>query len=772
MPIFSTAAVDWSDFEPVPPQRTTFLAIESRIDLLFGEFAKFLRAKISRSVRNDTDTANINQNDELLDRINSIFFVAMINDNAVPSDPNGGLILVDGIADNNSFFDSINVYFSNLATDQQKFLFQYYLYLGLYHFAVWYLCEKKCCRNAAVAYKHVNWVNAKLALFDFAMTANFNPSTPTGVAVRIKPSYDSQPVSLVYDPSSETLLDGSTKKYNCPVRFHAFYSDVRDVVTDKVKWKLKCKRYDISSSFYESYYYRRCFSPELYINDLISPNCLGILTKPLLCSKFKVTRHTGSSRSPKEKVDLAMEGIQVRRVMVEAFHDSITDIVEEEMQWLVSQLGPALSESYGSIRFYGVGDGTETKGLFGLDNYGLCFVKYDLTADGAGVEPAIANVNILMETDSPRTNASVLYYGLDNNFVSKRSEAPKISFTAVGIGNISPASRQCLKPEMCFLLKETDKKLPIGRYPDLPINFADNNNKPMTLNAMLSSSGGQGGLEELVYIIFKYSTPPVPVLVAENLFGTDDFRVDPASSLQFFTQGNAPQALEAMILALKGANNFTFTVNSNLAGRGVGQKTPATGAINTVVSAEVQKDNKDNNDPALRRATASIYVSPDPAGLGMRISFDVAGYVSPSPCSWATWTSLSHDQKQDAKTFFGDHLRKSENNEPIYNPALSAMRAFAMLDAVTGRIVAAATAMVANGDITAADLTIITNTLNAHVQTEAAARMSQPGTSRIPQAGPLVRRSRDDQDAARGVGGLKDSIVYIDFKLFNLLKYW
>lgn len=779
MRIFSSAATDWDDFDgEEPPARIPFLSPPnlSSVDLVgrFSEFAKFVYDRLN--VLGTVD-------DQLLRGIYTYFIDPLLqHSSGQPIVSGNSLLLNSWIVDTESFYEFLgDIYYPSLTTEKAKYDFQFYLQLGLYHFVVWYLCEKTGSPKKGVLYEvpsvpfdpnQPNKADYYNALFDYSIDLSVTPTNNPPETVTIITAQNAAPVKYSYNSVSKKII-GPSDSFSVIFSIHAFTDGFRKAVTDKVKWKLKCGGIEFSESFYSCIYYQRCFTPEMHINDLLSEKCLGvILQQNRWRGLFDISKYAGKGRTKKMPDPISStEAVRIFHKLVEAFHDAMIEIVDEELAWLVKGLDATLRDSYKSIRHYGVGDGTPTKALFALPSYGLCFVRYvfDFSKDTPTIALVIPDIEILRApADTANTNVSILYYGLDTTLTDPLMPSIVLKGES-SAGAPSPVTRHCIAPNKCYLVQLPGSSF---TYDDKLISLQSmGGSQTSRVTATLSSSTfGLHNEEELVYIIFKNkiprpSTPSAGMLLAQKSFDSNGYQVSSTDSDQFFT-GSDAQTLKNMLLALQGGNNFDFDVESDLIGCGLGRFTGNTDLWEMELPAENQLDGSAANDPQLRRAVGRVSLYYGSANAKMRIVFDVAGYVAPPACSWRTWTDWTPAQKSLADLHIGAHLRHA-GNDPIYNPALSAMRAFGIFEGMVRRIIAFAQTMKTAGDINAADLATITSKLTDHLQLVAGAQFSQPGVVNDTQRGPTVVREHDDDTFGDGLGGKKGTVLYIDYKLFH-----
>lgn len=789
MRVLSSELADWDDFDgQEPPPRIPFLSLEASVTDLFQEFAKFTYDHI------------INPNDGTTNQLLSGIFTYCIDPllqhetSGAPKVSGDSLLLMAPLL-GIDLFEYIEAYYAqSLTTDAQKYYFQFYLHLGLYHFAVWYLCEKRGIPNMGVLYLDSSVNEPKNALFDGALgSTDPNPNNPPNT-LTIRPTATGAPTVYGYTsavsitPIQVTSPANPTFLVYMPI--HVFRVDFRDAVTSKVKWRLKRDGIELSDSFYTSTFYLRSFTPEMHINDLVSGECLGvILRQERWRNRFDIFKYIGKRRLKKLLNPMSrQDAVKVFHKLVEAFHGALIEIVDEEIAWLVDRLDAPLRDSYKSITHYGVGDGTPTNALFGILDYGLCFVRYafDFSADVPKIELEVPDFEILKAPfDSADTNVSILYYGLDatldtlNSTVNSQTftiaEAPSVVLKAYSsAGVLNPVERQCVMPNRCFLVQSPG----IMTFNDQPISFSSMRGPggvdATRITAKLRSSRISQTAnvhEELVYIVFKNTIPrppSFPGLYVEKSFVSNEYQVLPADSAAFFASPNDAQTLKNLLLNLEGGNNFDFAVESNLVGEGLGTITESLVIWNKELPASNQVDGSAPNIGALRRSVG--YVGSTFDATGAALVFWAFGFVAPPPCSWDTWSDWNAAQKLAAERHIGAHLRHS-GNDNIYNPALSAFRAFALFEGMVQRVIAYATIMEANSEINSAGLAAIISKLNQHLKHEAGALFGQPGVPGQQERGPTVLRVSDDDIFNDGLGGKAGTTLLIDYKLFHAFDH-
>jgi hypothetical protein len=649
MKIFSAAAVIFPEIEPATDPPPLISGLGSGLELTFQKFANDLRAY------------------QLVDSLSKAMFdnfVGLIVDssnNLIPQ----GQSLYQIIIDKYNQIDGTH--------DVQKlYAFHLYLYVTLYHFAVWYCHERL-----------IDPINAGL----------LNDTIRNYVKNEIQPKYYSGGISVAPEFFAANqfqnafAIDGWLSQMCGPGRLGALRT--ADTTGD-FTYLLKSGRKLTASEAAEGKTARRDI-----IQDFRST--LATLIDDSV-KKFLVSLAAGSS----------------------ATGDTLLRGYGEFRQYAVGDGSNTKSmfrqNDYGLLFF----------------DYELVDIDDPNNLCAANRKP----LPLFDSRDTGETSACFLYYGLDSTFPILGLLSPQVEFHQYADGvEMSPGTGNyvlnALSPTNYLLsgMGNNGGDLRPGDFVQRP----DTVSFELRSSALIVPNDPQFlnfGPEEMVYIVFKnkivsprlQSSAATIKLTTQWLLPDNEFRKTPADIEAKVFDGQAQQ-LSALVAAL--ALDTAFEVDASIEGLGIGRRLEKPRAGTGGLEVERAADQTDKGLPGipaydgLRYAHGRLWWLPSQIGTGGWLFFSVVAFVSPLRCTWEG----SLQPATELNTKIKPYVPWDNQNRPSYNCVLSSFRAFALFEAMIEKILFVA---FTSNDVDTAAYGRIATTLNTYLSNEARVKVLLP----------------------------------------------
>lgn len=395
---------------------------------------------------------------------------------------------------------------------------------------------------------------------------------------------------------------------------------------------------------------------------------------------------------------------------VKCFRDFFQDILREEFQDLLLNIGPELGAAAVRIHTYAVGAGGDSVGFFGQTNLGLSFFGYKGVDMVGNFFPAFdAQTSQLIDVwsrgeQSTGVVTSFAALGIDPNGHADATvffdSAPSLTLKASG--SIDP-----------YFQVEAGGT-PTGYTYDPVGGLVAGDDAGIGCIQLELSVPAAANPEEAAILIVSYVPFPASLnqqfqkqhLRIDFLFNDNDF-ILPKDKWEVFWTDTATHrdALKSIIFGLRDSPNPR--IEGFIEGKGVGERVDILWdeLQSDVVSAANQFDdpNADReaiNNQGLRYAYGEVSWS-DTSGVGGPVlCLQTEGYCSPVRCTWSSWPFfqknttdefLNKKKAAELMTDIGFCLNSAPDTldagtDPSYNIALSAFRAMGMMVAMVERL--------------------------------------------------------------------------------------
>jgi hypothetical protein len=448
---------------------------------------------------------------------------------------------------------------------------------------------------------------------------------------------------------------------------------------------------------------------------------------------FKVPPHlvTDFNKNAERNVDFEF---------ITFFRKLLSNVLKEEFLHLSKEIGLGVAGLLGDFGLYAVGDGGTTLGFFGAPDFGLSFFDYD---GDKSVKTAfyytkrVREVTVWPGGGGPSSIFLVQWGANGTGSNVSVTVGTRTTPNAIGIKSATDAYLQSVAGAPDFTYDRSTGLLTFKNRTSEKIVF--------TYNSV--------GVDEIVFFTFgfgKLSTittipDPDPRLRIDYLFLDNEFAIPMSAVLAFWTAAPQETSLEALVLKMRGEPNFEIV--SSISGGGIGVRVDMNGPdefSSDLVPADDQTDNQVSNAVAfgnqgLRYAYGEALWTTRGGGAPGLLNLCTEGYASPLRCTWSTWAPFQLNTQpefggrrkaDDLQTDIGDCLRPSLGLGPSYNTALSAFRAFGILEAMVRRLQDCA------DDLTPSQLTIaerdaIKDKLDVFLNTQARCVLLQVGLDRV-----------------------------------------
>ena len=512
-------------------------------------------------------------------------------------------------------------------------------------------------------------------------------------------------------------------------------SDIRDYVQAELGSRYYAGGISIDPSFFGTTNFQDAFTIDGWLRDMVEGDRLGALKESDGGSGFKYLRGPGGKKKP---IDTAIAK-QARTEIVRDFRRTINQLIDTDIKKFLVSLasggsatGELLLHGYGQFRQFAVGDGSDTKAMFGEPDYGLLFFDYELVdIDDPNnlCKTQILQIPLMDRRDEADTSVCFLYYGLNGSFSSGPS-SPQIVFHQYRDGKILGDTGNYVLEALNPGSHQLTGMAGFGDAIQLK-SFAE---APSELKCDLKSDSGPQP-EEMIYIVFKHkivnprrqstSTQVSPIaLTCEWKLPDNQFRKTSADIQNEIFAGQA-QELASLVAAL--AADQSFEVYASIEGRGIGRKLDA--PLPGTSGLKLERDPDQTDKPPgpgyaeLRYAHGRLQWYPGSSGSGGWLIFYVTAFVSPLRCTWED--SLQPAQELEDK--IKPYVTRDASDQPVYNCVLSSFRALSLFEAMIERILFEAF----NSDaVNTAAYNNISTTLNTYLDNEARVNVLLP-TNRL-----------------------------------------
>jgi len=416
---------------------------------------------------------------------------------------------------------------------------------------------------------------------------------------------------------------------------------------------------------------------------------LGMMRNSILGNvnaMFEDPASTGAALTESVKNEAGVEFLKF-------FRGKLQDVLKQEFLSLLKISGLETSGKIEDLGLYAVGDGGGSMGFFGIEGFGLSFFDYELVKieESPYVEPKLERT-VSIGSGGLQTLPSVFLaqWGADweNSKVIVKVDAiaaSEIKVQETGQAYLRTTDNPAFKYDHSTGLLTFKRRL---RWVQL------------TYDTTVPISIRPADWDDIAFLTLRFvpSTPPPapiadPRLRADYLFADNEFVVPQSAPL--WSSAAEQAALKAIVLKMR--DDPEFTIVSTVWGGGVGRRIDLKGPDelgSDLTSAEDQSDNQTAAAPnqGLRYAygeaiwTTGTGVKPD------QLNLCTEGYASPLRCTWSSWAAFLANvvgggpKADEVFAEIGQRLRTSLGRGPSYNTALSAFRAFGMLEAMVRRL--------------------------------------------------------------------------------------
>ena len=403
---------------------------------------------------------------------------------------------------------------------------------------------------------------------------------------------------------------------------------------------------------------------------------------------------------------------------VQYYRHQFTNFLRAEFKELLEKIGKGYSKDLGVFELVAVGNGSETTGFFNQTNLGLTFFDYDYLKLAKGFNFPYIRASNTRHKDiwcPNESNAPVIFIAQWGLQVGGKSNI------AVTYGG-KPDANLIMGKFDDSIMKDQDNKL--FRYDNASGNliFKDCPSEEVGLNF---TSPGLHEQDEVAFFLCSYvplpapppPPPPSPArLRIDYLFADNEFAIPTSVALAFWTPAwpdvtpseaiLEQAALNTLILKMRDAPGFM--IESQISGMGVGERVDMFGSDefqSDLVPAEDQADNQIPNTEAvknqyLRYAYGDVTWKTGQGAEPSILNLCAEGFTSPLRCTWESWPaflayiagSTLVTKAAALQIDIGQYVRKSSNlpapykTKPSFNTALSAFRAFGMMEAMVKRL--------------------------------------------------------------------------------------
>jgi hypothetical protein len=400
------------------------------------------------------------------------------------------------------------------------------------------------------------------------------------------------------------------------------------------------------------------------------------------------------------------------------FHRALfIDMLKAEYRSLLATLGDDIDKSVTVFNFYAVGNGSGSSGFFGTPataGLGLTFFDYKARMNllGPPFYKAVSKREDLIwekgKSSAPVPSIFMVQWGAEwtgstAQVIVDDVSDPNLLIVKGKLGGQNQASLEMKTSGAAgFTYTPTSGMLTF---------------KPDTKTIKMEFTSHSK--DEVSFFVFAFYPPsgatiiPLPPadprLRIDTLYLDNEFTVPLAKALTFWTpawpgvtpQEGAAQQAALNSLVLKMRDDPSCMIQASISGMGIGERVDMFGANEfypDLVSAQNQMDNQIPNIQALGKQTlrysyGDVIWTSGTAGAPGLLDFCTQGFASPLRCTWSSWApfqiyvpALGSTKAVALLTDIGQHLRDSLNLGPSYNTALSAFRAFGMLEAMITRL--------------------------------------------------------------------------------------
>jgi hypothetical protein len=421
---------------------------------------------------------------------------------------------------------------------------------------------------------------------------------------------------------------------------------------------------------------------------------------------------------------------------IKFFRSLFVSILNEEYLILLKEIGGDVAKKLNYFRNFGVGNGSGTFGLFGGSRgYGMSFINYD--SESVIRPPYFKPKGARSESVKSVSDAAPPILFLVQWGANDPGPYVKVSVD----GKTDPQKIAVDNAGDSFLADATGKDHVYKKSTGL-LTFK--NRAIGAIELQFESLG-----DETVFLLFSFSSLPTippsiePKLRIDDLFLDNEFAIPTSKYLAFWTSFSEQAALDSLVLKMR--DDPTFQIISSISGKGIGVRVDLNGPdefASDLVSAPDQSDNQTPNSVAtgnqgLRYAYGEAIwttVSGEPSVL----SICTEGYASPLRCTWDNWPpfqlntqpGFGGDRKIDElQKDIGQFLQSSLGRGASYNTALSAFRAFGILEAIVRRLQDCADDLTPT-QLSATQRDAIKDKLDSFLDTQASCWLMQVGLDR------------------------------------------
>lgn len=398
---------------------------------------------------------------------------------------------------------------------------------------------------------------------------------------------------------------------------------------------------------------------------------------------------------------------QLTYAAVQLFKETIALIATEELKRLLWFIDDKAFAAFGELTLLTIGNGSGTNGFFGKTDLGIIFFDYEMRPDPSyagsptsfpqylGIQ-AKRDVNIWCSNELSRDPPSVFtaYCGFNGGVASLAFDADTLAGDRIGTKKLTIAGNAFVgKNYFPEVSGESTAFQHDGRG-----NVITKSRQTGEIN-MKADSGG----DEVMFLLFEHrlfgfspDPPEVPNLFISQKFLNNRFGIPTTVWQTYWSTAEEEDKLDQIIHALK--NNPGAPFMATCRGQGIGREIESKEVGKGGPAIQPAPDRADNritdalanpkNEP-LRYSYGEIRWHNEFGGQQNVVEFVANGFVSPLRCTWATWSFFQGISPKTglkkANTLHNDigkHLRDSLGKGPSYNTALSAFRAFAVIEAM------------------------------------------------------------------------------------------
>lgn len=411
-----------------------------------------------------------------------------------------------------------------------------------------------------------------------------------------------------------------------------------------------------------------------------------------------------SSSSPKLRNDITCAAVAF-------FKETIDHVATEELKRLLWYIDADALVGYEDMSALTIGNGSGTIGFFNQESLGIIFFKYRMSPDA---------------NNDKKPEAFPRYLGIrgiaDEYLwcaAERPGNAPAMFIAYIGFNGIDAASVLFDANDLqgsrigakTFKIQGMDFK---GKnyFPDDKISStafvfsAPANVSPKQENTGEIHIKAVSGLDEITFLLFQHhlflkrDSPQIPSVSVAEHFLNNEFGIAMSVWQAYWNTAEDEGKVDQIIHAIKNkpATRLIATCDGGGIGRVIEGHEVGVGGPG-VAPAPDRSDNgipdtqaKPENDP-LRYSFGEICWHDSFGGQENVVEFTAMGFVSPLRCTWGTWSFFdgidpkTGVRKRDTlEADIGKYLRDSLHKGPSYNAALSAFRAFSILEAMISRL--------------------------------------------------------------------------------------